>query len=369
MRLIIVVLIGILMLAFAWVGYVGSDDHSYARGALGWLERFPHPYVGDDHWTLRHPVVVPIALSLALFGHKELSLGLPSALFFLLFLIINYSYVQRFFGAGIAMLSGIMLATTPLFAVQATFPQDVIIQVLAVSSSFWLFYSASRIHAPGWLLFAAGSAAALGWLTLEPTAGLFFFYGILFLLGFGLPRRYYWIMAVAFLLIVGVEVGYFAALTGDPLYRYRIDLHHDVIDRGGDVALANRLGSVFDIEGNLSVNVLLQPVIALLLNQEFGLLCWLVIPASIWIWQSKDRISMEQRNLLLLLGGLGVVWILFVSLNAAVLWIVPRYYSVATWAAVIIVAYAVGCLSARQSKAAMFVGAAWLFTNLLCVYV
>ena len=39
MRLIIVVLIGILMLAFAWVGYVGSDDHSYARGALGWLER------------------------------------------------------------------------------------------------------------------------------------------------------------------------------------------------------------------------------------------------------------------------------------------------------------------------------------------
>jgi 4-amino-4-deoxy-L-arabinose transferase-like glycosyltransferase len=362
-------LVGLVMLRFGWVGYVGSDDHSYARGALAWLSQFPHPYIGDDHWTLRHPVVVPIALSLALFGHKELSLGLPSALFFLLFLVTNYLYVQRFFGASIAMLSAAMLATTPLFAVQATFPQDVIIQVLAVSTSFWLFYSATQSLTRAWLLFAAGSAAALGWLTLETTAGLILFYSILFLWGFGVPRRYYWIMAVAFLLIVGVEVGYFAALTGDPLYRYRIDLHHDVIDRGGDVALASRLGSFFDIEGNLSVNVLLQPVVALLLNQEFGLLFWLIVPASIWIWRCKDRISAEDRRLLLLLGGLGIVWLLFVSLNAAVLWIIPRYYSVATWAAVIIVAYSVGCLSTRQSKVAMFVCGAWLFSNLFCVYV
>ena len=76
------------MLTLAWVGYVGTDDQSYARGALGWLNGFP--YVGDNHWKVRHPVVIPLAVSLAIFGYREISLGLPSAFFFLVFLGVNY---------------------------------------------------------------------------------------------------------------------------------------------------------------------------------------------------------------------------------------------------------------------------------------
>jgi hypothetical protein len=363
----VILLIGSVMLSAAWVGYVGSDDHSYARGALGWLRQFPGPYVGDDHWTLRHPVVVPIAISLALFGLREISLGLPSALMFLLFLATNYFYLNRFFGRNVARLSAIMLVTTPLFAVQATFPQDVIVQVLAVSSSFWLFYSATRSGQGVWLMFAAGLAAGVGWLTLETTAGFLLFYSILFLIGFGVPRRYYSIMVLGLVLIVGAEIGYFTALTGDPLYRYRIDLHHDVVDRSGDAAVTRQSGRVFDLEGNLSVDVFLQPVIALLLNQEFGILFWLLVPASIWI--NKKKIAAEERRLILLLIALAVVWIAFISLNTALLWVVPRYYSVATWAAVIIVSYWLKSVFALRSRMAMLVSAGWLATNLFCVYV
>jgi 4-amino-4-deoxy-L-arabinose transferase-like glycosyltransferase len=59
------------------------------------------------------------------------------------------------------------MATTPLFVVQATFPQDIIAQLFAVSLSFWSFYSAAHCERPGWLMFAAGVAAAFGWLTIE----------------------------------------------------------------------------------------------------------------------------------------------------------------------------------------------------------
>jgi hypothetical protein len=128
-NLFIILVIGVVMLNVAWVGYVGSDDHSYARGALGWLDQFP--YVGKNHWTLRHTVVIPVAVSLAVFGMREISLGLPSALLFLLILGFNYHYLQRFLSARFALLASALMATTPLFVVQATFPQDIIAQYLS----------------------------------------------------------------------------------------------------------------------------------------------------------------------------------------------------------------------------------------------
>src|SRR5689334_4468096 len=99
--LLIILVMGTVLMSLAWVGYVGSDDHSYAEGALGWLSHFP--YVGDDHWTLRHTVVIPLAAALGLFGMHEINLGLPSALLFLATLAVNYYYVNRFVDARLAL--------------------------------------------------------------------------------------------------------------------------------------------------------------------------------------------------------------------------------------------------------------------------
>ncbi|HWP23803.1 MAG TPA: glycosyltransferase family 39 protein, partial [Candidatus Binatia bacterium] len=147
------------LVALSWVGYVGSDDQSYARGALGWLNGFP--YVGENHWQLRHPLVIPVAVSLAVFGYREISLGIPSAIFFLLFLGVNYYYLQRFFGARLGLLASLFLATTPLFVVYATFAQTVTVEVLLLSASFWFFYSATQGQRPAWSMLAAGVALGL----------------------------------------------------------------------------------------------------------------------------------------------------------------------------------------------------------------
>jgi 4-amino-4-deoxy-L-arabinose transferase-like glycosyltransferase len=366
-RLLLVLLVGATMMGLAWVGYVGSDDHSYVRGALGWLNDFP--YVGRDHWTLRHTVVLPIAASLALVGSREIALALPSAALFLVLLGTTHRYSGRFFGDDAAPLASLLLATTPLFAVQATFPQNVIPMTLAVSVSFWLFCAATRHPRPTLPMFFSGVAAGLAWITLEITAALLLFYALLFVTRRDVPRRAFWSLAVGFAAIVGVEVAYFAATTGDPLYRYRIDLSHDLVDRIGDAARAMRAGYTLNAEGNLSVHPLLDPVVGLLANQEFGLIFWLAVPAALWVWRSRS-VPPDQRHLLRLLTGLGLVWMAFVSLNLTVLYVVPRYYAVSTWAAVILVACWLRALhvSGRPRLAAL-AAAGVIAGNLAGVYV
>jgi 4-amino-4-deoxy-L-arabinose transferase-like glycosyltransferase len=362
-NLVIILIAGMIMITLAWVGYVGTDDQSYARGALGWLDTFP--YVGETHWTLRHPVVIPLAASLAIFGYREISLGLPSAFFFLLFLAVNYYYLQRFFDARFGLLASALMATTPLFVVYATFPQTVVVEILLLSVSFWLFYSATRRQEPGWLMFASGVAAGLGFLTRETTAALVLFYGILFLFGFGMRRRYYWVMALGFLLIMGMEMSYFSALTGDPFYRYRIDANYENPHRG----MVFGTGDTLTVTGDLAAGgVIFSPILSLLFNQEFGLLFWIFIPAVIWACRAK-MLEVEEQRLLKLLAGLGMVWMVFISYGR-LLAVVPRFYTVSLWAATIIVIYWVRYYLYRYwPKFAIFVGTGLVASNLLCIYV
>lgn len=363
-NLLIILGVGATMANLAWVGYVGTDDQFYVRGALGWLNRFP--YVGDNHWSFRHPVVIPLAMSLTIFGYREISLGLPSAFFFLIFLGVNYHYLQRFFNVQTAFLASAFLATTPLFVVYATFPQTVVVETLLLSISFWLFYSATRTQKPAWPMFGSGVALGLGLFVRETAGVIVLFYGILFILGFGVRRRYYWIMSLGFLLVVGIEISYFGMLTGDPFYRYRIDLSHEILNRS---RWHRGTGDIIAVTGNLQAGgPIFQPVLSLLFNQEFGLVFWLVIPAAIWGLRAKFLAPQKQR-LLQILTSLGLVWIVFISYSRLVS-VVPRFYTVSLWAAIIVsVCWLRYYLYAYWPKVAIFVGTGLIAINLLCIYV
>jgi hypothetical protein len=89
----------------------------------------------------------------------------------------------------------------------------------------------------------------------------------------------------------------------------------------------------------------------------------------VWAWRTK-RIAREDQRLLKLLIGLGLVWMVFISLNVSVLYVVPRYYAPFAWSAVIIVAYWLRWyLLARFPKLGRFAVVGLLGVNLLCVYV
>jgi Dolichyl-phosphate-mannose-protein mannosyltransferase len=353
------------MLSMAWVGYVGSDDQSYARGALGWLNSFP--YIGENHWQLRHPLVIPLAASLAIFGHREISLGIPSATFFFIFLGVNYYYLQRFFDVRYGVLASLLLATTPLFVVYATFAQTVVIETLLLSTSFWLFCSAVHREKRARLMFASGVFLGFGFFLRETAGVLVLFYSILFGIGFGVRRRYYWIMALGFLLIVGMEMAYLGAFTGDPFYRYRIDIVHD----GPRTSNWHPgTGDVLATSGNLERGgAIFYPILSLLVNQEFGLVFWLFIPAVIWVFSTRG-LAPEKRRLLQLLTGLGLLWMVFISYGR-VLAVIPRFYTISLWAAIVVIAYWVRhCFhDHHQRKVAIIVGASMVGANLFCIYV
>jgi hypothetical protein len=233
-----------------------------------------------------------------------------------------------------------------------------------LSISFWLFYSATRDREPGWSMFASGVAVAFAFLIRETAGALVLFYAVLFVFGFGVRRRYYWIMALGFLLIVGLEMSYFSVLNGDPFYRYRLDLSHNVSSRP---QWYSGSGDVLGVTGNLRAGgSIFHPILSLLFNQEFGLVFWLFIPAAIWSCRAK---GLAERRLLQTLIGLGMVWTVFIAYGG-LLASVPRFFTLSLWTAVIVVVYWMrSYLNAYWPKLAIVLATALVAVNLLCIYV
>jgi hypothetical protein len=50
----------------------------YWGGAFGWLQHIP--YLGDSHWTLRHTLVIPMAITRGLLGDNMAAMALPTLL-------------------------------------------------------------------------------------------------------------------------------------------------------------------------------------------------------------------------------------------------------------------------------------------------
>lgn len=352
-----------LLMAVNWVGYDGADDRSYALAAEAWLHHFP--VVGADHWATRHTVVLPVALSLVLFGQKEFALALPSVLFFAGFLWLNFHFARRFLGERAAAILVMLLAATPEFIVQATYINNDIVEAFFASLSFWLFMAGTE-NGRATTLLGAGAAAGLSFLTRETSAVLPIFYGVCFLLDPRPARKTYLYLGLGFVGVVGAEMIYFGAMTGDFLYRYRMDASHDTVNRVH--ALKAHAGNALDREGNLSVSVWADPFLMLFASQKFGLLFYLAIPAAIWTFRNKAVPSIE-RGTVRRAARLALLWILFISLAFKILYLVPRYYVVPAWAGVLVIAYAFHQLSrTKHRRAAIVALAALLAVNALSLY-
>jgi hypothetical protein len=147
-------------------------------------------------------------------------------------------------------------------------------------------------------------------------------------------------------------------MTGNVRYRYSIDLNHDTIDR---FAVASRVAvrnGLIDSEGNISVNVFIDPILNLFITQKYTLVFWLIIPALILFWRKRTQLSTS-----LTLGLLaGYVFVSFVFLGAnPKLYLVPRYFLVTAWAASIIVAWWLASLYRSQKRLSLGLAVLALF--------
>ena len=322
--LVLVLFLGMAaVLAFAWVGYLGSDDVTYATGAYGWLRQFP--YVGG-HGTIRYLITWPIALSFVAFGEGEFQLVLPTICYFAALIAVTYLCMARLLDRATAVVAAILVMTLPLFAVQATTASADITELTFIVASAWLFYIASTAARPFPLLFASGAAAGLAWLTRETAVALLLFYGLSFLAGYRIKRMHYFVMGAGFFAVWGCELAYLYAMTGNPLYRIFISLHHNsTVTRAVDVA------------GNLFVHQAINPIVMLLVDQEFAVFFSIAIPAIVLLL-AKRVLPGPYAEIARLWSLLAITWFLFFAVNSSLLPLNPRYVAPTAYGAAIAVA-------------------------------
>ena len=321
----------------AYIGFLASDDQSYSLAAIGWLHHFP--YVGINHWELRHTVVFPIALSFWLGGINETSIMLPTLIYLLLLMALTYGCLVRLVEPGQAVLASALIALTPVFALNVSTASDDITECFFVAASFWAFYSGSIGTPNRAMLFLSGMCAGLGFITRETSIILALFYGALFLRGWRVPRSYYLLIGAGFFMVLAIDTLYLAIMTGDVLYRIHISARAVADDNpfGAEFAPEYSVQNGFDKAGQIAAPRVLRPVLMLFTAHEIFPLFFFVIPAAVWLWNNRGRHE-SQFEVARLSGLLGLTWFVALSWVLLMVWVIPRYYMVTVYGALLVVA-------------------------------
>jgi 4-amino-4-deoxy-L-arabinose transferase-like glycosyltransferase len=354
--LFVALLMFALLVAWGWVGFLGSDDVTYAKGGYGWLEDFP--FVGG-HGTIRYPITIPIALSFLTLGEHEFAMVLPSLAYMFGFLVLTWMAVTRASDGWLAFGALAALITCPLLVVQSSIASVDIVEMLYLFASAYMFWRCVEDGPDAKRLFFAGALAGLGFLTRETAIFIAVFYAVYFAIGYRFHRGHYLWIATGFVAVWAMEVIYLWGMTGDPLYRITISLNHDSsIDR------------TIDLAGNMIVHPLIDPLLVLLANQEFMALFFVAIPLGGWLCFSR-AVEPRLRRFARIVAMLGLVW--FVTAGAAqkLLPLNPRYFMVTCASACILTGVALALLWQRGRKQwAVSLACGFLLgTNLLGTYV
>jgi 4-amino-4-deoxy-L-arabinose transferase-like glycosyltransferase len=303
------------LVAMGWIGFLASDDVTYAIGAYGWIEHFP--FVGG-HGTIRYPITIPMALSFVTFGENEYAMVLPSLLYMLGFLVFVWHVVRDIDGSWAATSVLGILAISPLLVIQSSIASVDIVEMSFLFASVLLFWRCLDTGPNPRRLFVAGAMAGLAFLTRETAIFVAVFYAILFLIGHRFHRGHYLWIAAGFLSIWAIEIIYLWVMTGDPLYRINISLHHDsTIDRTIDVA------------GNTVIHPLIDPLLVLLINQEFMALFFIAIPIGAWLCFGS-AVDQRTQHFARIISLFGITWFLCAAAAQKLLPLNPRYFMITT---------------------------------------
>lgn len=317
-------------LAVGWIGYIASDDALYYRGAVRWL--VDPPFAGDSHWATRFPLTLTFAGAIALVGHGYAAFVATALIFYATVVSATAVFAGRVAGARARWIAAILAATLPVIVSHATTVSVDLLEASALMLGILLLTRGGDAAS-----LAAGAGFGVAILCREtsvlPLAGL----APLFLLGRPIPRRALVLAGVGCAVVLGAEAAFQWALTGDPLRRYAIAFHHDEhIDRA-----ANK-------EGNFLLWTPIDPLLVLLVNDDFALIFWL-LPFAL----AAGVIPEDARARMTVLAAMALAAFLLVAVLVDKLVLNPRYFTLPALAAVIVVAAWLARLSPRRAGAVL----------------
>lgn len=336
-----------LALALGWVGYMASDDMLYYSGSIPWLTH--PPSAGTDHWSTRFPLTISFAAMLAVVGRNFTAFALTAILYYAILIGVTGRFAARVGGARAGWIAALMTATLPVIVGNASTVSVDLLEAAALVGAIGLLADAGDDRRGTMRALAAGMLFGVAILCRETSVLPLFGLLPLFLLGRPVPRRALIAAGIGCVLVIGAEALFQYAMTGDALRRYTIAFHHDShIDRA-----ANH-------EGNLLLWWPIDPVLVLLVNDDFGLLFWL---AGVALAAGAARgVPESGRRRLIVLGAMAAASFLLVGALVHKLVLNPRYFTLPALAAVVLVA----CWTARmRARTRALVLVAFVGSNLL----
>jgi 4-amino-4-deoxy-L-arabinose transferase-like glycosyltransferase len=319
-------LLGAAMIAalyLGWVGFIASDDSLYHAGAMRWLT--DPPFAGSDHWSTRFPLTLTFAAVLAVVGQSYVAFGVTAIAFYLVLVSVTGRFAASVAGPRAGWIAALLTATLPVVVSHATTVSVDLTEAAALLSGALLVGRAGDDRA-GWIAAGAGGALfGVAILCRETSVLALAALGPLFLIGRPFPRRVLIACGIGAAAVLIGESLFQYALTGDPLRRYTIAFNHDEhIDRA-----ANK-------EGNFLLWPPIDPLLVLLINDDFGLLFWLAgLAVARGAWR---MVGSGTRDPLVLLTWMAAASFVLVSVLYSKLVLNPRYFMLAALAAVVVLA-------------------------------
>ena len=272
---IVAVHLGLRLWAFG--GLRSQDDILYSGAAHRLAQG---EYVGDSPWSVRYLLVVPLAVAQHLFGVTELVAILPSLAYSTAALALVYALGRSYGGVPTGLLASALWALFPLDVAQATeLHLDVVMTVFVALSMLLWRAGRSRPEGSAGLWLAAGAAFGAAQVAKETAFVHWAVLGVLMAW-----RRRWWPdgawLGLGFLLVVGLEMTWYAVTTGDPLYRFSATVWQGHLDN-----MVTRTEPVRWMLGY--ANVLLNPFTtrAVYAGGFFAV----VVAATVWGAWHRDR--------------------------------------------------------------------------------
>lgn len=349
--LLAVVLAMVGALFVGWIGFMASDDSLYHAGAIRWL--IDPPFAGSDHWSTRFPLTLSFAAVIAVFGNDFTAFAITAVIFYVVLVAAVGIFAGKAFTNRAGWIAALLAATLPVVVVHASTVSVDLLEAAALLTGAWLVGSATEDRVGLMRAAAGGVMFGIAVLCRETSVLALAVLGPLLLVGRPFSRRVLIACGLGAVLVLVGEALFQYAMTGDPLRRYVIAFNHDEhIDRA-----ANH-------EGNFLLWAPLDPLLVLLINDDFGLLFWTAGAALIaGTWRSTP---LERRAPFLLLAILAGSSFLLVSLLYTKLVLNPRYFMLAALAAIILVA---AWLDRSAPRVRAIVLALLVSTNLLLMSV
>ncbi len=285
-----------------WDGLGPRDELQYISAALDWYET--GPVLGETHWSLRSPLILPMAAIFSIFGPSEFGASAPNILFGSLLVVISFTFARRTLGHLDGNIFTALVATSAFLTIQPSELRIYGIEIIFVATSLWLL--AERWGSPGadlHRLYLAGLAAGGAWLCRESTIFLPIAIGAVALIT---PARFFRTVlpaAAGFFSIILSEMLYYQVVAGDALYRFKIDINHG----GGEPS--TKIGGPMPDE--TSLHFFLHPINELLTYPTVT--PFFVIAMAAFAYLRKTKMMSEKINSTLIVFVIATAMSFFIS--------------------------------------------------------